>query len=107
MTESRMPLAQVLPAPVLLFLASLLASVASPSVQQPRGDVLIVIADDIGVEYLAAVPHPNMDALAARGVTYTAAFANPTCSPSRRSILFGRYFDHDSGSSAGTVAAIR
>jgi hypothetical protein len=60
-------------------------------------DVLLIVADDLGVADLESVAHPFLDALAERGVTYTAAYANPLCVPTRRSLYFGRSFARESG----------
>jgi arylsulfatase A-like enzyme len=61
------------------------------------GNVLLLIADDIGTDKIGAFaehptipPTPNLDALAARGVLFRNAYAAPVCSPSRAAILTGR-----------------
>lgn len=61
-------------------------------------NVLIVVADDFGVDKWSrygAFPDqpelPTLDALAVRGTTYTRAWAHPVCSPSRAAILTGRH----------------
>lgn len=63
-----------------------------------QDNVLIVIADDLGTDYVsvygegaAPAPTPNLDALASRGVLFRNAWACPTCSPTRASFLTGRY----------------
>lgn len=63
-----------------------------------RLNILLIIADDLGVDKVAAYrehpdppPTPNIDALAARGVLFRNAYANPVCSPTRATILTGRY----------------
>lgn len=65
------------------------------------GNVLVVIADDISARELAVYssawpndrppPTPHIDALAARGVTFHGVHANPVCSPTRATMLTGRY----------------
>lgn len=65
----------------------------------PRPEnVLIVVLDDVGVEVLGtygldagAVPTPALDRLAMEGVTFTRAYAMPSCSPTRAALLTGRY----------------
>ncbi|MEE2888478.1 MAG: sulfatase-like hydrolase/transferase [Planctomycetota bacterium] len=64
----------------------------------PKANVLILMADDLGVDYISAykegsnpAPTPNIDALAKRGVLFRNAWANPLCSPTRACILTGRY----------------
>jgi arylsulfatase B len=61
-------------------------------------NILLVIADDLGADVapcMAAsanrVPMPNVEALCARGRLFTATWSNPTCSPSRATMLTGRY----------------
>ena len=63
-------------------------------------NVLLVIVDDLGADSLALLndhpgarfaPTPTLDALAARGVVFRNAFAHPTCTPTRASILTGRH----------------
>lgn len=62
------------------------------------GNVLILLTDDIGVDKTAAYGEqegqprtPNITALAEQGVRFTSAYAMPTCSPTRASLLTGRY----------------
>ena len=63
-------------------------------------NVLLVIADDLGTDGLAAfntnanasVPAtPTIDALVRRGVRFVNAYGYPVCSPTRSAILTGRY----------------
>ena len=67
-----------------------------------RPNVLLFLADDwsfphAGVYGDRTVKTPNFDALAAGGMLFTNAFtASPSCSPSRASILTGRY-PHQNG----------
>ncbi len=77
-----------------------------PSVLLSQSNVLLIIADDLGVDYLASygegtdVPHtPTLDSLAAQSVLFRNAWTNPLCSPTRASVLTGRYpFRHGVGS---------
>ncbi len=69
----------------------------APAVAQ-RNNVLILIADDVGVDSVTTYalgsnppPTPNLDALAARGVLFRNAWANPLCSPTRACLMTGRY----------------
>lgn len=65
----------------------------------PRpGNVLIIVADDVGVDMVgqfgghpAAPPTPNIDALCANGVSFVNTFTDPICSPTRACVLTGRY----------------
>ncbi|QTN32635.1 sulfatase-like hydrolase/transferase [Akkermansiaceae bacterium] len=81
------------PLPILL---SLGLAVTAPA---QRRNVLLIIADDLGTDSLALYnsspgaalpPTPNIDALKAGGVQFRNAYAHPTCSPTRASILTGR-----------------
>lgn len=61
-------------------------------------NLLVLIADDVGVDVLAPWgiegPHPDtpvIDGLAASGVRFDRAYANPTCTPTRFAALTGRY----------------
>lgn len=69
-----------------------LSSTASAS------NVLLIIGDDIGVDIIPSYGEhsrpatmPTLDTLADNGVTFRNAWAHPTCSPSRASILTGRH----------------
>jgi arylsulfatase B len=73
-------------------LASLAPTPASPP------NVLLLIADDLGVDRVGAYgEHPDpgrtpvLDALASRGLLFRNAWSNPACSPSRATLLTGRF----------------
>lgn len=63
--------------------------------------VLVIVLDDVGLADLEGVSAlggtPNLDALAAQGVYFRCAYANGTCSVSRKSLFFGTYATHDTG----------
>ena len=81
-----------------IFLFSLSIFIGANLEAQPTDqNVLLIIADDIGVEKLQAykgdLQHthtvastPTIDDLAEDGVRFTQAWANPTCSPTRAAI---------------------
>jgi arylsulfatase A len=61
-----------------------------------KPNIVIVLADDLGVECLSSyggTSHktPNIDKLVTQGMRFTRCFSNPYCSPSRASLLTGRY----------------
>jgi arylsulfatase A-like enzyme len=65
-----------------------------PDIDGPN--VLLVIADDLGVDvspcYAAdAVSAPTIEALCRDGIVFEQAWSMPMCSPTRASILTGRY----------------
>lgn len=64
----------------------------------PPENVLIVLLDDVGVDKVAVYgEHPDpprtpvLDGLAAEGLLFRNAYANPSCSPTRISVLTGRH----------------
>ncbi len=74
--------------------------------QQPAADkarskppnILLIISDDMGIEVLRAFgvganppPTPNLDRLAAEGVRFNNYWSQPVCSPTRATLLTGRY----------------
>jgi arylsulfatase B len=83
----------------------------SPALELPSSErppnVLVLIADDVGVDKVGAyaddaspdyraqaryLPRtPTIDALAAGGVRFTDAWANPTCSPTRAALHTGNH----------------
>ena len=74
----------------------LCAAAAGAGAQQPN--ILVLVADDLGTETLAAYGFgqptavtPNIDALARDGLLIRDFWAQPTCSPTRAAIMTGRY----------------
>ncbi|TWT97414.1 FAD-dependent oxidoreductase [Neorhodopirellula pilleata] len=67
----------------------------APANTKTKPNILIILADDLGIECLSAYggkhATPNIDAIAAQGMRFTHCFSNPFCSPSRASLLTGRY----------------
>ena len=63
----------------------------------PRTNFVLILADDLGVSDLGCYGNkyfatPNLDRLASEGARFTDAYAAcPVCSPTRASILTGRY----------------
>ena len=80
-----------------------------------KNNILLLIVDDWGIDNSpidnpisgALLPNmPNLMALANNGVRFTRAYANPVCSPTRATLLTGRY-PHQTGiyqPAAGGVA---
>jgi arylsulfatase A-like enzyme len=81
-----------------LWLCGVLCAVPSAFAGPAQDNVLILIADDLGVDWLgmyglAADPPstPHLDALAASGIRFQNAWSTPLCSPTRAAIQTGRY----------------
>jgi arylsulfatase A len=70
---------------------------AGPETQPPRPNIVFVLIDDLGWADLGCYGStfyetPHIDQLASRGVRFTNGYAAcPVCSPTRASILTGRY----------------
>ncbi|MEM9348465.1 MAG: sulfatase-like hydrolase/transferase [Planctomycetota bacterium] len=80
-----------------LILAALALFLVLPCVADEAAppNIILIMADDLGYECIGAngseYKTPNLDALAAGGVRFTNAFANPICTPSRVKIMTGQY----------------
>lgn len=79
----------------LLPLSAVLAQ-TTPTATPPN--VLLIIGDDMGVETLASFgvgahppTTPNLDKLANEGVSFNNFWSQPVCSPTRATLLTGRY----------------
>jgi arylsulfatase A-like enzyme len=73
-------------APANLALAQELRPVTLPA---PPPDIVVVVYDDVSWYETQEVPSPHLDRLAAAGVRFDRAYANPVCWVSRLSIMFG------------------
>jgi len=75
----------------------LLGLVCVPHPAQAEQNILLIIADDMGIDamglYTAGdkAPTPTLDNLATAGVRFTDCWANPVCSPTRGTILTGKH----------------
>lgn len=63
-----------------------------------KPNILLIIADDMGLDASPGYnigsikPHmPNIENLARTGITFNNVWSNPTCSPTRATILTGKY----------------
>ncbi len=88
------------PAPFCLFVVSLLsliASIGTTSAAETKPNVIIILMDDLGWADVGCYGSkfyrtPNIDRLAADGMKFTDAYAAcPVCSPTRASIMTGKY----------------
>ena len=74
------------------------ANAAAPASQRPP-NVVVILADDLGFNDVSSYGHgmprqptPNIDALARAGVRFDRGYSgNAVCSPSRATLLTGRY----------------
>ena len=67
-------------------------------VKAPRPNILLIISDDMGLETLASfgvgsdtAATPSLDDLAEGGMIFTNFWSQPICSPTRSTVLTGRY----------------
>ncbi|MDE0768486.1 MAG: sulfatase-like hydrolase/transferase, partial [Opitutaceae bacterium] len=71
------------------FATSLFAADSKPN-------VILILADDLGIEALGcyggtSYNTPNLDRLAAEGIRFDDAHAVPLCTPTRVSLMTGKY----------------
>ena len=84
--------------------AAFCASIASPLAAAEKPDakpvekpnILFIMVDDLGKEWLSCyggeeIKTPNIDALAAGGMTFNNAYSMPSCTSSRTMLLTGKY----------------
>lgn len=68
-----------------------------PTSEKSRPNIIHILADDVGYDDLSCfgskdIHTPNLDALAAEGIKFTNFYApHGTCTPSRATLLTGRY----------------
>ncbi len=81
-----------------VFTAFVVAGLGGLVAAQSGNNVLIVVADDLGVDHVRVYGEgtttpatTNLDALAGRGVLFRNAWAYPTCSPTRAALNTGRH----------------
>lgn len=82
---------------VLFFLTVSISLSAYSGENKPIKNVVVIIGDDQSTKTLGCygneyIKTPNLDKLAGSGIRFTHAYANsPICSPSRQSLLTGKY----------------
>lgn len=69
---------------------------AVSGVERPKPNVLFIMVDDLGKEWISCygaeeIQTPNIDALAAGGMKFNNAYSMPQCTPSRTTLLTGKY----------------
>jgi arylsulfatase A len=74
----------------------LLALLTMPSAAESRPNIVLIFADDLGINDLGCYGRqdhrtPNLDRLASQGMRFSCAYtAQPICSPSRAAIMTGK-----------------
>jgi arylsulfatase len=83
----------------LLLSAAIVALSASPgSAQQKKPNIILILSDDFGYGDSGpygggpgrGMPTPSLDRLAAEGMTFFSAYAQPSCTPGRAAVQTGR-----------------
>lgn len=81
-----------------ILLTSLLSSSANaePNPNPSRPNILLIMADDLGIEGLecyggTAYRTPRLNELAATGLKFSHAYAQPLCTPTRVQLMTGKY----------------
>jgi arylsulfatase len=79
--------------PLLAVLVACGDSLAPPTASDPRPNVLLIVADDMGFSDAGAfggeIATPNIDSLAGAGIMFTEFHVAPNCGPTRGSLLTG------------------
>lgn len=80
---------------VVLLCTLQLQSQVEPTVERPPNIILIMV-DDLGTEALetyggTSYKTPNLNILASKGVKFNHAYAYPLCTPTRVSLMTGKY----------------
>ena len=74
-------------------------SLATSSAATEKPNVVLMLSDNVGYGDIGAfqggairgAPTPNIDSIAAEGMTFTQFLVEPGCTPSRAGLLTGRY----------------
>jgi len=77
-----------------VFAPGRLGAVESPPADKPN--IIFIMVDDLGKEWVSCygaedIRTPHIDALARTGITFTNAYSMPQCTPTRATLLTGRY----------------
>lgn len=79
-----------------LSLFALLSMVTTAAADESPKNIVLILADDLGwadttlYGRTSLYETPNIERLAARGMTFSSAYASPICSPTRASIMTGQ-----------------
>ena len=80
----------------LIFISLILTNCDNKNETNPKPNVILIMADDIGFECLSvngskSYKTPILDSLAINGINFTKAISQPLCTPSRVKIMTGKY----------------
>ena len=84
----------------LILTAGMCVSMGAPlmAAEKPaaKPNILFIMLDDLGKEWVSCygaedIQTPNIDALAAGGMRFDNAYSMPSCTPSRTTVLSGKY----------------
>ncbi len=89
------------------FITLLLISACTPEPTEKKPNIVLILTDDQGwgdvtINGNEIIRTPNIDRIAANGITLEQFIVSPVCSPTRAEILTGRY--HVRGGVSGTSA---
>jgi len=83
---------------LVLLLAFGYTSYSQGSTDPSKPNILLIIADDLGIDPVPGYPGtgikahmPNLENMMASGITFDNFWSQPTCSPTRASLLTGKY----------------
>src|SRR6186997_885494 len=82
---------------IAILVTVLWAAVQAAAAQTSRPNILLIVTDDVGYGDIGSygapdVRTPNLDRLAREGTRFSDFYAAPTCSPTRASLISGRYY---------------
>ncbi len=77
--------------------AAILSAAQTAGAQTAPPNIVLIVLDDVGYGDIGSygapdVKTPNLDRLAREGTRFTDFYAAPTCSPTRASLISGRYY---------------
>src|SRR5690348_11186498 len=82
---------------IVAILVAAVVLAATAATAQTRPNILLIVTDDVGYGDIGSygapdVKTPNLDRLAREGTRFSDFYAAPTCSPTRASLISGRYY---------------
>jgi arylsulfatase len=80
------------------FLCAIAATLSAAAEDAPKPNIVVMIADDVGYGDIGAfmgggvrgIKTPALDRMAREGTRFTSFYAQPTCTPTRASLMTGR-----------------